>query len=79
MTKPALINEDEAAAYIGMSAAYLQAGRSRGVIGKRTPTPPFYKIGRLVKYSTPDLDQYLIERRVDPAARKILSSARKPK
>jgi hypothetical protein len=78
MTKPTLINEDEAAAYIGMSVAYLQAGRSKGVIGKRTPTPPFYKIGRLVKYSPPDLDQYLSERRVDPAARKA-SSARKPK
>ena len=70
MAKPTLIDEVQAALYIAMSVAYLQAGRSRGVIGNRTPTPPFFKLGRLVKYDVADLDAWLGARRVDPAARR---------
>ena len=70
MPKPTLIDEVSAAEYIGMSVAFLQAGRSRGIIGNRTPSPPFLKLGKWVKYDVRDLDAWLAARRVDPAARK---------
>jgi hypothetical protein len=78
--KPNLIAEDSAAEYIHMSVAFLQAGRCHGKTGNRTPTPPFYKLGRLVRYDVADLDAWLVARRVDPAARKAtLASGVRPK
>lgn len=69
VNKPELLNETQAAEYIGMSVAFLRAGRCRGVIGNRTPTPPHFKTGRRVQYARVDLDAWLSARRVDPAAR----------
>lgn len=70
VTKPELLNEWQAAEYIGMSVAFLRSGRCRGVIGNRTPTPPHFKTGRRVQYARTDLDEWLAARRVDPAARR---------
>lgn len=69
VNKPELLDEEAAAAYIGMSGAFLRAGRCRGIVGKRTPAPPHLKLGRSIKYSRADLDAWLAARRVDPAAR----------
>lgn len=70
VNKPELLDEAPSAEYIGMSVAFLRAGRSRGIVGNRTPAPPHLKIGRSIRYDRRDLDQWLSERRVDPAARK---------
>jgi hypothetical protein len=67
--KPEFYDEKQAAAYIRMSVAYLRCGRSRGVTGNRTPTPPHYKLGSRIRYARTDLDQWLAEKRIDPAAR----------
>lgn len=53
------INEKDAAIYIGMSTAFLRQARCHGQIGNRTPGPPYYKIGRAVRYSVEDLNAWL--------------------
>ncbi len=70
MKNPDLLDEKPAAAYIGMSAAFLRAGRLRGIVGNSTPPPAYLKLGRSVKYHRRDLDTWLAARRVDPAERK---------
>lgn len=75
VNKPELLNEKQAAEYIGMSVAFLRCGRSRGVTGNRTPTPPHLKTGRRVQYTRADLDAWLAERRVDPGARTRAAAA----
>lgn len=61
-----LLNELEAAKYITMSAAFLRMARLRGVVGNRTPGPPYLKLGRNVRYRRADLDQWLEQRRIVP-------------
>ncbi|MHB8811698.1 MAG: DNA-binding protein [Steroidobacteraceae bacterium] len=68
--KPELLDEGPAADYIGMSAAFLRAGRCKGVVGNHTPPPAHLKLGRSIKYDRRDLDQWLADRRVDPVARR---------
>jgi len=60
-----LITEQEAARHIGMSVAFLRADRYRGHVGNCTPRPPFYRLGKSVRYDVVDLDRWLAERRVD--------------
>lgn len=57
-TKRAL-SEIEASSYIGMSRSYLRQSRMDGIRDKRTPAPPFIKIGRSVRYLKEDLDAWL--------------------
>jgi hypothetical protein len=64
------VEEAEAAVYIGMSISYLRAGRLKGVVGYRTPPPPFLKIGHSVRYEPDVLDAWLAARRVDPPHRR---------
>ena len=59
------LSEQDAAAYIGMSPAYLQRDRCEGVVGNRTPGPPFYRIGRRILYKQSDLDAWLEKHRVE--------------
>jgi predicted DNA-binding transcriptional regulator AlpA len=47
------IPEDDAAAYIGMTVAYLRKARQQG----RGPT--YLRLGRSIRYRTPDLDAWL--------------------
>lgn len=75
VNKPELLNEKQAADYIGMSVAFLRCGRSRGVTGNRTPTPAHLKTGRRVQYARSDLDAWLAARRVDPGAAKATGAA----
>lgn len=74
MNKPELLDEDPAAEYIGMSAAFLRVGRTRGVVGLWTPAPVHLKLGRAVKYLRSDLDSWLAARRVDPLKRKATAA-----
>lgn len=54
-----VLTEIEAAKYIGMSRSFLAQSRMEGNREKRTPAPPFIKIGRSVRYLIDDLDQWL--------------------
>lgn len=56
---PRAMSEHEAAQYIGMSRSYLAQARMDGERAKRTPAPPFIKIGRSVRYLREDLDKWL--------------------
>lgn len=67
MEKPELLFEHEAAKYIAMSESFLRVGRARGVVGNRTPAPPFLKIGRAIRYDRRDLDAWLADRRCKAA------------
>lgn len=68
-SNPNLLDERAAADFVGMSVAFLRAGRFKGVVGNSTPSPPWLKIGRYIKYDRRDLEAWLIERRVDPVRR----------
>ncbi len=58
-----LLTEKQAAPYIGMSRSFLRQSRMNGKRQKRTPGPPFIKIGRKVLYLADDLDAWLLEHR----------------
>jgi hypothetical protein len=71
-----LLDEKAAAAHIGMSVSFLQAGRLNGTLGNRTPSPPYLHLGRSVRYDRADLDAWLNARRVDPGAPKPIGKRR---
>ena len=62
-----LVDERAAAERLGVSVAFLRADRSRCHVGGRTPGPPWYRVGRAIRYSVSDLEQWLATRRVDRA------------
>ena len=72
--KPEIFDETPAAEYLGMSVAFMRAGRSKGVVGNGAPPPPHLKLGRAVKYLRSDLDAWLAARRVDPLKRKATAA-----
>lgn len=51
--------EKQASDYLSLSRSFLRQGRMNGNRVNRTPTPPYYKIGRSVRYKKSDLDQWL--------------------
>jgi len=53
------LTEIETSAYIGMSRSFLRQSRMEGNRETRTPSPPFIKIGRSVRYLVEDLDAWL--------------------
>ena len=62
MSSPELthaLTEQQAAQYLSMSRSFLRQGRMNGDGENRTPTPPYYKIGRSVRYKISDLDTWL--------------------
>ena len=77
VNKPELLDEGPSAEYIGMSIAFLRSGRCKGIVGNRTPPPPYLKLGRSIKYDRRDLDQWLAERRVDPIERLHVGASRR--
>ena len=56
MSNPNLLPEGAAAMYINMSVAFLRSGRLHGIVGGRTPPPPYLKLGRTVRYDTRSSD-----------------------
>lgn len=59
-----ILNEKDAAEYIGMSRSYLNSDRSNGPRVKRTKGPVFMKIGKAVRYRKEDLDEWLQQNRI---------------
>ncbi len=53
------LSEKEAAAYIGMSPAFLRLDRSSEPLRNRTPGPAFVRKGRRIMYLIDDLDEWL--------------------
>lgn len=62
-----LLDEGAAASVIGMSVSFLRMARLRGNVGNRTPAPPYFKMGRSVRYDRSDLERWLTDRRIDRA------------
>jgi hypothetical protein len=58
LAAPPLLQETDAAGYIGMSVAFLRQARVRA------RGPAYFRIGRSVRYRLSDLDAWLSERRV---------------
>lgn len=58
-----IVNEKEAAKYIGMSVSFLRQARCDGPTANRTPGPVFYKLGISVRYRVSDLDTWLEQHR----------------
>ena len=56
---PQLLNEKEAARWLGVSLPFLRRGRSQGTTGHRTSTPPFVKLGGRVLYRRSDLEAWV--------------------
>jgi len=52
------VREPDAARYIGLSRAYLRQARGKG------RGPAYLRLGRAIRYTIPDLDQYLAAHRV---------------
>lgn len=52
-------SEKEAAAYIGMSRAFLRQDRMNGARKKRTRGPKPIRIGRAIRYLKEELDAWL--------------------
>jgi len=53
------LTEQQAALYLSMSRSFLRQARMNGDRENRTPTPPYLKIGRSVRYLKADLDTWL--------------------
>ena len=53
------VSDKDAAIYICMSRSFLRQGRMKCDRENRTPTPPYLKIGRSVRYLKADLDIWL--------------------
>ena len=64
MTARVFMTETEAAEYIGMSCSYLRQDRMNGFRAKRTPGPPYVRLGRRIKYIQADLDAWIEQNRV---------------
>jgi predicted DNA-binding transcriptional regulator AlpA len=54
-----MLNEEEAAEYLGLSRSSLRQGRMKDRNPLRCPCPPFYRIGRAIRYKRTDLDKWL--------------------
>lgn len=59
-----ILTEAEAAKYIGMSRAFLNADRQNGYREGRTKGPVYMKLGRSIRYHRKDLDEWLMGNRV---------------
>ena len=58
------LTEKEASEYIGMSRSFLRQDRMNGYRVNRTPGPTFMKLGRAIRYSKHDLDEWLDKHRM---------------
>ena len=54
-----LLDEKQAAAYLGVSLSFLRKSRSEGSPGNRTPAPKFINVGRSVLYRRADLETWV--------------------
>lgn len=61
-----LLTTDEAAAYLSVSAAFLNMTRTKY---RTTQGPAFVRIGRAIRYAKSDLDEYVAARRIEKPSR----------
>ena len=61
---PAALDEKDAGIYIGMSVSFLRKSRMEGDRKRRTPGPPYVRVGRTIRYLIRDLDAWLDQHRV---------------
>jgi predicted DNA-binding transcriptional regulator AlpA len=54
-TLPALLTDVQLAKLINISPSALRKARCEGVVGSRTPLPPFVKIGGRIRYRLSDV------------------------
>ncbi len=59
--EPYVLNEKEAAKFIGMSVSFLQKDRMNGPLGNRTRGPKWVKKGRRVAYPVAYLKEWVHE------------------
>ena len=64
--KKEVLSEKEACFYLGVSRSFLAQGRIYGDLPGRTPTPPFLRIGRMIRYRREDLDAWMETYRQSP-------------
>lgn len=62
---PALLNEADAAYYLGLSRTTLRQQRCDGARDRRVPPIPFIRLGRAIRYRVADLDAYIQQHRVE--------------
>ena len=64
---PALLTEEEAARYLAVSRSFLRDARSNGTRGRRTPGPPWVRLGggRAIRYRVSDLNSWISAHRVE--------------
>jgi predicted DNA-binding transcriptional regulator AlpA len=65
--EPKLISERDACKYLNCSRSFL-AGSRMGDLPGRTPGPPWIRLGRGVRYSVRDLDEWIEKHRQNPRA-----------
>ena len=58
---PQLLDEREAALRLQISPATLRLWRNKRRQGEEAPVLPFVQLGRLVKYRTEDVDEFLLQ------------------
>ena len=59
------LNEQEAAAHIGMSRSFLRHRRCEGFLDNKPKGPSFIRIGRTIRYKIQDLENWLNMHKVD--------------
>lgn len=67
-TQQSLLSEIETADYLSMSRSFLRQGRMNGDREGRTPTPPYLRIGRAIRYELSELNTWLDQFRNNPTS-----------
>jgi predicted DNA-binding transcriptional regulator AlpA len=68
-----VLNEREAAAYLGVSSSFLRQSRQREGTRKsiKAEGPPWIKFGAAVRYRSTDLDAWLERHLVNPSNEQV--------
>lgn len=70
---PALLTQDQAAAYLGMTGPALAQRRTRG------DGPPYVKVGKFIRYRATDIDAWLSAHLINPEQVDITSLTLPPR
>ncbi len=62
-----LLNEEQAAQYLGVQMATLRKQRSYGPVPGGLPAVPFVKLGRIVRYDIEDLNRLVQAQKMEIA------------
>lgn len=59
LLKNQLLTERDTAMYLGVSRSFLAQARMNGTVRKRTPGPPYIRLGRTIRYKQCDLEEWI--------------------